>query len=142
MVKLKKEKGKLQLSSALIFSTFFAAFVFAALVSGAAYSGSFDKLPVRGMVTMIDLGAKKCIPCRMMMPIMGKMEKLYKDRAAINFIDVWENHDQATRFRVRAIPTQIFFDKKGKEVYRHVGFLNEKSIKAQLLKMGVEPVKR
>ena len=141
MVKLKKEKGKLQLSSALIFFTFFAAFIFAALVPGAAYSGSFDKLPVRGMVTMIDLGAKKCIPCMMMMPIMEKMEKLYKDRAAIHFIDVWENHDQAARFRVRAIPTQIFFDKKGKEVYRHVGFLDEKSIKAQLLKMGVKPLK-
>ena len=54
---------------------------------------------------MVDLGAKKCIPCRMMMPIMEKMEKLYKDRAVINFIDVWENHDQTTRFRIRQIYT-------------------------------------
>ena len=143
MFKLKKNKEKLQRSSAIIFLTFCAAFIFAfaALVPGAAWSGSFDKLPVKGMVTMIDLGAKKCIPCRMMMPIMEKMEELYKDRAVINFIDVWENHDQTTRFRIRAIPIQIFFDKKGKEVYRHVGFLDEKSIKAQLLKMGIEPAK-
>ncbi len=75
------------------------------------------------------------------MPILEKSKYSTKNRAVINFIDVWENHDQATRFRIRAIPTQIFFDKTGKEVYRHIGFLDEKSIKAQLLKMGIEPLK-
>ena len=29
----------------------------------------FSDVPVAGMVTMIDLGAKKCIPCKMMAPI-------------------------------------------------------------------------
>lgn len=50
---------------------------------------SLLKLPVPGMVTMIDLGAKKCIPCKMMAPIMEKMEKKYAGKAAIVFIDVW-----------------------------------------------------
>ena len=95
------------------------------------------RVPVKGMVTMVDLGAKTCIPCKMMVPIMEKMEKVYRDKAAIVFIDVWENRGQAQRFGIRAIPTQIFFDKEGKEIYRHVGFLNEESIVAQLKKMGV-----
>ena len=56
---------------------------------------SLAKLPVPGMVTMIDLGAKKCIPCKMMAPIMEKMEKRYKGKAAIVFIDVWKHRDQA-----------------------------------------------
>ena len=90
------------------------------------------------MVTMIDLGAKKCIPCKMMAPIMEKMEKVYKGKAVIAFIDVWEHREQAQRFRIRAIPTQIFFDKDTKEVYRHVGFLAEKNIVAILEKMGVK----
>ena len=98
----------------------------------------FKHLPVKGMVTMIDLGAKKCIPCKMMAPIMEKMEKVYKGKAVIAFIDVWENREPINRFAIRAIPTQIFFDKNGKEVYRHVGFLAEKDIVAQLVKMGVE----
>jgi len=89
------------------------------------------------MVTMIDLGAKKCIPCKMMAPILEKIEKNYKGKAAIIFIDVWKNKDQAKRFGIRAIPTQIFFNKKGKEVYRHVGFMGEKAIIEQLKKMGV-----
>ncbi len=98
----------------------------------------FSNVPVKGWVTMIDLGAKKCIPCKMMAPIMEKMERVYKDRAAIVFIDVWENGDPARRFGIRQIPTQIFFDRDGKEVYRHFGFMSEEAIVAQLEKMGVK----
>jgi thioredoxin 1 len=99
---------------------------------------SFKDLPVKGMVTMIDLGADKCIPCKMMAPIMAKMEKQYEGKAAIVFIDVWKHNEQARRFGIRAIPTQIFYNENGKEVYRHVGFMNEKAIVNQLKKMGVD----
>ena len=98
----------------------------------------FSDLPLKGMVTMIDLGAKKCIPCKMMAPILVKMEKQFEGKAAIVFIDVWEHNEQAKRFGIRAIPTQIFFNGDGKEVFRHVGFMDEKSIIKQLKKMGVE----
>ena len=107
-------------------------------ISGNGQAGEFKNLPVKGMVTLIDLGAKKCIPCKMMAPILEKMEKAYKGKAAVIFIDVWEHREQAQRFKIRAIPTQIFFDKNAKEVYRNVGFLAEKDIVAQLEKMGVK----
>jgi thioredoxin 1 len=102
------------------------------------YAQDFSLIPEKGKVTMVDLGAKKCIPCKMMAPIMARLEKAYEGKADIVFIDVWENRDQAPRFKVRAIPTQIFFNEKGEEVYRHEGFMDEKSIVAQLTKMGVE----
>ena len=98
----------------------------------------FSDVPVKGMVTMIDLGAKKCIPCKMMAPILAKMEKQYEGKAIIVFIDVWKHNEQAKRFGIRAIPTQIFFNENGKEVYRHVGFMDENAITNQLKKMGVE----
>lgn len=98
----------------------------------------FSKLPVKGMVTMIDLGAKKCIPCKMMAPIMEKMEKAYQNKAVVAFIDVWENKEQADRFGIKAIPTQIFFDAEGNEVQRHVGFMSEEEIIAHMKKLGVE----
>ena len=95
-------------------------------------------VPVAGMVTMIDLGAKKCIPCKMMAPILAKLEKEYAGRAAVVFLDVWEDPAPAKRFGIRAIPTQIFFDKAGKEVYRHEGFLSEEAIVARFKDMGVK----
>ena len=97
-----------------------------------------NQLPVKDMVTMIDLGAKKCVPCKMMAPILEKMEKQYEGKAAIVFIDVWENKDQASKYGVRAIPTQVFYDQTGKETYRHVGFLSEKAIVGILKSMGIE----
>ncbi len=97
-----------------------------------------DAVPVKGMVTMVDLGAKKCIPCKMMAPILEKLEKQYRGKAAVVFLDVWENDEPAYRFKIRGIPTQIFFDKQGSEVFRHTGFLSEEAIVAQLKKMGVK----
>ena len=94
-------------------------------------------VPVKGMVTLVDLGADACIPCRMMLPIVEKLEKQYRGKAAIVFIDVWKNRDQGRRFGIRIIPTQIFFDKDGNEVFRHVGFMGESDIVKQLQKMGV-----
>jgi len=108
------------------------------VITNNVFSEDFKALPNKGIVTMIDLGAKTCIPCKMMVPILEKIEKDYKGKAAIIFIDVWKNRDQAERFGIRAIPTQIFFDKQGKKVYRHVGFMSEKAIVNQLKKMGVE----
>jgi thioredoxin 1 len=97
----------------------------------------FDQLPVKGMVTLIDLGATECIPCKMMAPIMAKLETDYQGKAAIAFIDVWKHKEQAPKYKIRAIPTQIFYDASGTEVYRHEGFMSEKDIVAQLTKMGV-----
>ncbi len=94
--------------------------------------------PVKGMVTMVDLGAKKCIPCKLMAPILAKLEKEYAGRAAVVFFDVWEDPEPAKRFGIRTIPTQIFFDKEGKEVYRHQGFLGEQEIVQRFKDMGVK----
>jgi thioredoxin len=117
-----------------IFLAVISVFLFASLT----YAQDFSKIPEQGKVTMVDLGAKKCIPCKMMAPIMAKLETAYSGKADIIFIDVWENRDQAPRFKIRAIPTQVFFNEKGEEIWRHVGFLDEKSIVDQLTKMGVE----
>lgn len=103
----------------------------------AAAFGDFQHLPVKGVVTMIDLGADYCLPCKMMAPILAKLEKDYEGRAMIAFIDVKQNPDQAKRFGIRAIPTQVFYDPAGQEVYRHVGFMSEADILNQLRRMGV-----
>ena len=112
--------------------------IFFATSYGAEKASAIPEVPVKGMVTMVDVGAKACIPCKMMIPIMEKMEKVYQGKAAIIFIDVWINREQAPRFGVSTIPTQIFYDAKGKETYRHVGFMSEEAIVAQLQKMGVK----
>jgi thioredoxin 1 len=87
---------------------------------------------------MVDLGAKSCIPCKMMAPIMEELEKEYKDRAAIVFIDVWDNPNAAPEFGIRVIPTQIFYNAEGKEMSRHEGFMDKAAIVDELERSGVK----
>jgi thioredoxin 1 len=91
-------------------------------------------LPVKDTVTMVDLGAKTCVPCKMMAPILEELQEEYRGRAAVIFIDVWDraNEGKARAFKVMAIPTQIFYDQQGKETFRHSGFFDKKSIAAKL----------
>ena len=74
----------------------------------------------------------------MMAPILEKVKKDYEGRAFIHFYDVWKDRTPADRYRIRVIPTQIFFDKDGKEVSRHEGFLSEADIVAKLKSLGVK----
>lgn len=97
----------------------------------------FADLPLRGMVNMVDFGAKTCVPCKMMEPVLQDIHRQYKGVAAIVFVDVTSQQDLARKHRIYAIPTQIFFDQQGKEVYRHVGFLDKNNIIKQLEAMGV-----
>ncbi|WP_291441399.1 thioredoxin family protein [Desulfovibrio sp.] len=105
------------------------------LFSGSALA---ETLPRVGTVTMIDLGAKSCIPCKMMAPILEKLEAEYRGKADVVFIDVWQNPDEGKNYGIRAIPTQIFYNKKSEEVGRHEGFLDEKSIRDTLEKLLAE----
>lgn len=120
------------------FAVIVALFIISAKLYAASKTPAIPDVPVKGMVTMVDVGAKACIPCKMMAPIMEKMEKVYQGKAAIIFIDVWKYREQAERFGISAIPTQIFYDANGKETYRHIGFMSEEAIVAQLQKMGVK----
>ncbi len=129
-----KKGAVIGLKKGLVFAVWASVF----LIVPAVCAQDFSKIPEKGNITMVDLGAKKCIPCKMMAPILEKLEKAYEGKAQIVFIDVWENRDQASRFNIRAIPTQIFFDKQGREVYRHMGFLDENAIIKQLTEIGAE----
>ncbi len=105
--------------------------------AGDAKPSAVPPVPTPGMVTMVDLGATSCIPCKMMAPIIEELQKEYAGRASIVFIDVWEHRDQVQRFGIRGIPTQIFYDRQGKEIARHVGFMDRKRIVAMFEKLGV-----
>ncbi|MFO7931748.1 MAG: thioredoxin family protein [Desulfosalsimonas sp.] len=95
--------------------------------------------PTPGEVTMLDLGADECRPCKMMAPILEELKEAYEGQAEIIFIDVWKNREVAKEYGIRAIPTQIFFNEKGEEVKRHTGFMGKETIIQNLSELGVKP---
>lgn len=90
------------------------------------------------IVTFIELGSVRCVPCRMMQPIMEEIEKDYAGKVKVVFYDVWTEAGRpyAEFYRIRVIPTQIFLDKDGKEYYRHEGYFpKDELIKVLELKL-------
>jgi thioredoxin 1 len=87
---------------------------------------------------LVDLGAGKCVPCKMMAPILEELKTEYKDKFEVVFVDVWENPAAAEPYNINLIPTQIFFDKDGKELFRHEGFFAKEDILAKWKEFGIE----
>jgi len=91
---------------------------------------------------LVDLGADKCIPCKMMAPILEELKSEYKGKLEVVFIDVWKNPQEGPKYKIRVIPTQIFFDASGKELFRHEGFFSKEDILAEWKKLGFDLSKK
>lgn len=91
-------------------------------------------------VTFIELGSVKCVPCRMMQPVMKEIEEEYKGQVEVIFYDVWTNLGApfGEKYRIRVIPTQVFLDENGKEYYRHEGFFPKEELVEVLKQKGVK----
>lgn len=91
-----------------------------------------------GKPTVIDLGARTCIPCKKMAPILEGLAGEYRGKASVLFIDVNEDREAASKFRVQMIPTQVFFNAQGQEVKRHIGFMDKAEIVKELKAAGLK----
>jgi thioredoxin 1 len=87
---------------------------------------------------LLDFGRGKCIPCKAMAPVLKELSEEYKDRVIIKIIEIDQELNLTRANRIRLIPTQIFFDAKNQEIYRHEGFMGKEQIKAMFQKMGVQ----
>ncbi len=101
-----------------------------------ARDNPLDRARLSGKATMVQFSAAGCGPCEMMKPIVKKIKKKYAGSINVVAIPVRDNQMLAKRFNVRAVPVQVFFDKEGKEVHHHMGFMAEADIVSQLKKMG------
>ena len=91
----------------------------------------------RHLITFIELGADKCIPCKAMQPIMKEIAAEYKGKVQVVFYDVWKDPEPGRKYGIQLIPTQVFIDKSGKEVFRHTGLFPKDELIAFLKKQGV-----
>lgn len=114
---------------------------FLASAAGAA-SDSSETLVRRALASgapvMVDFGGESCRVCRDMKPILDQARREYQGKAQVLFVDVWKEPDMGKKYRIQLIPTQIFYDVKGQEVKRHVGFLDRQGIAKILAELGIK----
>lgn len=102
----------------------------------AVVSNAAAVVPAAIRPRLVDLGAGKCIPCKMMAPILDELRKTFATVLDVQFVDVWENPDAGKPYGIRLIPTQIFYDAGGKELFRHEGFFSREDILAKWKELG------
>ena len=128
--------------------TIFSLLIIAA-VTFSGIAGAQEKAPARSagsnisrtkmLPRLVDLGADKCVPCKMMAPILQGLKMEYGGRMDVQFIDVWKTPEAGKEYGIRVIPTQIFYGTDGKELFRHEGFFGKEDILAKWKELGVDP---
>jgi thioredoxin 1 len=88
-------------------------------------------------VTFIELGADRCIPCKAMQPIMKEIAGEYAGKIQVVFYDVWKDPAPARKYGIQLIPTQVFIDQSGREIFRHVGLFPKAEILDMLEEKGI-----
>ena len=131
------KKGNILFLTLLILTIF--AFSYQAAFSEPSIDRRFPKEIAKvPLPKLLDFGAGKCIPCKKMAPILQELAEEYKGRVIIKVIEVYDERELTQINRIRLIPTQIFFDAKNREVFRHEGFMDKEQVKKVFEKMGVK----
>lgn len=126
-----------------ILGTILAIFCMAQLSALAAELPSANEAAVRtalssGRPSVVDFGARSCIPCKKMAPLLEELSRELRGRANVLFNDVWKDDALARNYRIQMIPTQIFFNAKGAEVKRHMGYMDKSDIMKELKTLGMK----
>ncbi len=77
-----------------------------------------------GLPLLVALGSASCVPCRMMQPELDKLRNMTEGYLNVVFIDVNHDRSAASRYRIRLIPTQVFYSPEGTELARHEGYFD------------------
>ena len=86
---------------------------------------NFVKLNIgHGKPHFLELGSEKCPACQIMSKTLYKAKK-ENPNYNISYVNISKDRSIAAELGIQMIPTQIIYDAKGEEVYRHVGKLAE-----------------
>lgn len=91
-----------------------------------------QKAVASGLPTVVEFGAVGCSSCREMKIVLDSVAKRTQGRANVLNIDVYKDEKAGEAFQIQLIPTQVFFDVRGKEIERHMGILTEADVLARL----------
>ncbi len=103
-----------------------------------AFVAEFDypTAQARGLPMLVEFGSQACPPCKMMIPVLKSLNKEHSEVFAIGYIDVIKERAEMRQYNIEATPTLIFYDKDGKELYRHLGHLSARDILSKWKELG------
>lgn len=91
---------------------------------------------VAALPVLLDLGSDSCVACKTMEPILDEMRETFEGQFHVRFLDARKDRSVASEYGIKVIPTQIFFDEDGGELFRHQGFYGREDILAKWAELG------
>ena len=125
-----------------VFSKVLAVVVLATLVLGCTPTSQAPTKPETvaqdsGLPRLLDIGNGTCVPCKQMKPVLEDLKQEYRGKFAVEYIELRDDRDASSRYKLRMIPTQIFYSASGEELYRHEGFFSKEEIVTKWEELGV-----
>ncbi len=99
---------------------------------------SLEEALSNGRPTIAEFGSSKCVPCKMMKPVLENLVIIFEGELNVVIIEVYEQMSLARGYKIMSIPTQIIFDENGQEITRHIGYWSMEEILAELEQVGVK----
>jgi thioredoxin 1 len=84
--------------------------------------------PAKGKPAVYDFGAKYCVPCKEMQKVVAELKPQYGDQVEFRMLYTDEEMPLFEKYKIVAIPTQVFFDASGKVVDQHIGALPKEEL--------------
>lgn len=91
---------------------------------------SVQRTLAAGKPTVVEFGANSCVSCREMKPILHTLAQ--DPRIAVADVDIIKERDYISRYQIRLMPTQVFYDASGNETSRHMGTISGDEILERL----------
>jgi thioredoxin 1 len=91
--------------------------------------------PAKGKPAMYDFGSKHCVPCKEMQKVVAELKPQYGDQVEFRMVYSDEEMPLFEKYKIVAIPTQVFFDASGKVVDQHIGALPKEEVINTLKKL-------
>lgn len=99
------------------------------------------KVTLKALPRLLDLGATTCVPCKMMAKVLDELKVEYKGKLKVDFIDVRIDTAAVEKYNVKLIPLQIFYNAKGKELFRHEGYWAKAEVVKKFKELGINLTK-
>ena len=95
---------------------------------------NFHELLQGDKPVVVDFWAEWCAPCKMIAPIVEELAEAYEGQAFIGKVNVDENEDLSIEYRIRNVPTILFF-KNGELVDKHIGAASKATLEEKLKRL-------
>jgi thioredoxin-like negative regulator of GroEL len=86
---------------------------------------------------IVEFGGERCIPCMHMQPVLQDLQAALGKKARVHNFWIQKYPEVARQHKIMVMPTQVIFNPKGEEVFRHMGYFPPDEFHATLQKLGL-----